>query len=400
MKRSEDLLICSSESKRNIAKIAEMKREESEERDKKKRRIYAAKELIAIYENAVKNGLLGLNEVPPSEVPPQSLNVTDETHEAKVLSDKPPQNLNDMLEFMAQDVVLSDEKFDEMLNIITQGSVVTDEMLEIMYNATLKKSALGFICSKREDGMRALNVRWFIMWLYQHIIVSDYKITSVEEFADTILSEVVGTNLFVLKEIVLQDTEYEKLKSVLEKYGIKQCEQSCNHCDAFYAYIKRLECIPIDALKTHIPIFALDFICGLFENGDRIVDVLSLIKWVFQHKPVINENAEHRNNELQFTSAVFTEIISQSGMIGKNPIVSEKYVKKTIVIRSSEFKLMLSIFEKNGIKISQCMDQRCCACNAFFASVGRVDCIHKKYFTRGPPSNTKERSQLLDEIAK
>ena len=399
MKRN--IFISSSESKRHIAKVAKMKREENEEMEKKKRRIYATKELIAIYENADKNGLLGLNEV-LSEVPPLSLNVTDETHEAKVLSDKPHphKNLNDILEFMAQDVVFSNEKFDEMLDFITQGSVITDEILEFMHNETFKKSTLDFICSKREDGMRALNVRWFIMWLFQHDIALQNKISSVEKFADTILSEVIGTNFLVLKEIILQDTEYEKLQFVLEKYGIKQCERSCMDCNAFYAYIKRIDCIPINALKTHIPISAVDFICGLFENGNRSVDVLALIKWVFQHKPVINDKAKHRNNELQFTKAVFTEIISQSEMIEKNPIVSINYIKETVVLRASEFDLMLSIFQKNGIKISQCMDQRCCACNAFFASLGRVDCIHKRYFTRGPPSNTKERSQLLDEIAK
>ena len=403
MKRN--IFISSSESKKQISRIAEMKHEENEEREKKKRCVYAAKETIATYENADKNGLLGLNEV-PSKIP-LPLNVTYEKHETKVLSEKPPphKNFNNILDLMTQNVILSNEKFDEMLDFITQGSVVTDEkydeVLDLMVKGSLdfKKSTLDFICSKCEGGMRALNVRWFIMWLFQHDVALQNKISSIEEFADTILSEVIGINFLVLKEIILQDAQYKKLLSVLEKYGIKHCERSCKDCNAFYAYIKRLDCIPIDALKTHVPISALDFICGLFENGNRRVDVLELIKWVFQHKPIINCQANHRNNELQFTSAIFTEIIHRCGMVGKNPIINKNYIKETVVLRASEFDLMLSIFEKNGISISQCMDQHCCACNAFFASIKRIDCIHKRYFTRGSPSNTKEHTQLLDEIA-
>ena len=392
MKRNT--FICSSESKKQISRIAEMKREENEEREKKKRRIDFARETIALYKNADENGLLGLNEVPPSEVPSSE----EDIHKT------PHKNFNEILDRMAQDVGLSDDKFDEMLDFIAQGTVVTDnkfdEMIDTMAShvssfkkSTLQLSTLDFICNKCEDGKRALNTRWFIMWLYQHDsnIASQYRLSTIENFADTILAEIVGKNFLVLNEIILQDTQYVELLSLLEKYGIKQCQSYCNDCNAFFAFINHLYCIPIKGDMTHTPISAVDFICRPLENGIRRVDVLALIKWVFQHKPVINKEAKDRNNELQFTRAVFTEIIRQTGMIGKNPITSNKYVKEFIVLRAFEFDLMSSIFEKHGIPIRQCFKQRCILCNALFASINRLDCIHKKQFTCcGPSSNIKE----------
>ena len=389
--------MCSSESKKQIARVAEMKREENEEREKKKRRIDSARNIIALYKNVDENGLLWTNEVPSAEVPSAEVPSAEVPSEEDIHKTPHKNFFNEILDLMAQDVVLPDDKFDEMLDFIAQGNVVTDNKFDVILDtmatqvSSFKKSTLDFICNKCDDGKRVLNTRWFIMWLYQHYsnIALQYRFSTIENFADTILAEIVGENLLVLKEIILQDTQYVELLSLLEKYGIKQCQSYCNDCNAFFAFTNHLYCIPVKGVTTHTPISAIDFICRPLENGNRRVDVLALIKWVFQHKPVINENAQHRNNELQFTNAVFTEIISQSGMNGKNPITSNKYVKEFVVLRAFEFDLMSSIFEKHGIPIRQCFEKRCILCNAFFASINRLDCIHKKQFTRGPSSNTK-----------